>query len=96
MTTFELCDGSTVEYEPKYAENWCDECGHELDRTVSNEPNFHGKRVWRDGSLFCERCGVEFGGIEKINQICVENMLPSISKQIEESNKLFMHYKKGR
>ena len=91
-----LCDGSEVDWEPKWQANECEECGHPTGETDIAEPDYHGKKVWREGRLFCDRCDGEFGGLERINQICFDAMIPQLYENIKKSNSFWNFYKHGR
>ena len=91
--TFELCDGTTVEYEPKHEDMECDECGHVTGQRICNEPDFHGKITKRDDSYFCVRCEAEMGNMYKIGQIVLTKMIPAIADQVNQTNAFYRKMK---
>ena len=91
--TFELCDGTTVEYEPKHEDMECDECGHVTGQRICNEPDFHGKITKRDDSYFCVRCEAEMGNMYKMNKEICDIMIPAIADQINQSNAIYRYIK---
>jgi hypothetical protein len=92
MTSKKLCDGSTVEWEPVLQDEECGECGHVTGQWDSAEPEFHGKTVHKDESLYCERCGEEFIGYVKATKIALEIIIPKI-KEDEKSAPFYSHIK---
>ena len=95
MASATLCDGSTVEYEPKFEDIECEECGHVTGQRETERPEFHGPIAKRDGKWFCSRCDEEFVGLAAANEIVRERILPAIEKAVLADSPFYL-YVKGR
>jgi hypothetical protein len=86
MPRKKLCDGSEVEWEPKWVEETCDECGSVIGKEDVAEPSFHGEPVRKGRELVCLRCGAKFGDYATISALAEATLKKAAERWVNDSS----------
>ena len=94
MASKVLCDGSTVEWEPVWVDEECDECGCVTSQRDSAEPEFHGPSRKEGRRYFCSRCGEEYVGMAAAFEIMVDRLRPRIVEMVNSASPFYDYLRK--